>query len=677
MPSDYDLAETYLPHFRRTVTEANVYSVMCAYQRLRGAPCCGSAFLENLLRNEWNFQGYIVSDCGAIKDFYAENAHAVTATPGEAAAMAVRAGTDLNCGSVYAQHLYDAVQQGLLTEEEINVSVRRLILARMKLGMFDPDSIVNYSQIPLKVLDSEQHRLLALQSARKSMVLLKNDKNILPFSKAVKKVAVIGPNADERDVLLGNYYGYPSFYSTACAGIKKKLPDAEVAYAAGCGLVEGFPLLSAIPAKVFYTAASQKQAGLKAEYFDNSSLQGLPKHKRIDANVDFTWGSKAPFPDFEDDNYSVRWTGVLAPPYPGEYTFGGEALSGFKLFIDEELVLNYPNHAHHARKIFRPVSLDTGKVYNIRVEYCLDHNEHSTMQLLWDAPNANLKNEALELAKRSDLVVLCMGLSPVLEGEEMPVDAEGFSGGDRTDIRLPEVQNRLIAEILALRKPTVLVLFGGSALAFDPAQSAPAIIQAWYPGQAGGEAVADVIFGDYNPAGRLPVTFYKSIDQISDFDDYDMQGKTYRYFEGEPLYEFGYGLSFTSFEYAVKNIPDTVKAGEAISVEVEVKNTGAADGDEVVQLYVSHPESAYRHPVRALQGFTRIHLKAGETRTVNFELQAWQITVRDEQNTAFVAPGKLLVSVGGKQPDAKSLLNKSVVEKTLQVVGEIYEVKDK
>jgi beta-glucosidase len=529
----------------------------------------------------------------------------------------------------------------------------------------------------LETLDCEQHRLLALQSARKSMVLLKNDKQILPFSKNVKRVAVIGPGADERDVLLGNYYGYPSFYSTAYGGIKKKLPDAEVSYARGCGWVEGFPHLSAIPADVFYSGASGKQQGLKAEYFDNSSLQGLPKHKRIDANVDFTWGSKAPFADFEYDNYSVRWTGVLVPPYSGEYTFGGEALSGFKLFINEKLVLNYPNHKHHARKIFCPVNLEADSVYNVKVEYCLDNNEHSTMRLLWDAPNANLKNEALELAKQSDLIVLCMGLSPVLEGEEMPVDAKGFSGGDRSDISLPEEQSKLISEILTLKKPVVLVLFGGSALAFDPAQSAPAILQAWYPGQAGGEAIADVIFGDYNPAGRLPVTFYKNIEQIPAFDEYDMQGKTYRYFEGDALYEFGYGLSFTTFEYALTDIPDTLKVGETISVEVEVKNTGSTDGDEVVQLYVSSPESAYRHPLRALQGFTRIHLKAGEIRKVNFELQAWQIAVRDEQNAALVAPGKLLVSVGGKQPDAKSLLNKSVVQKTLQIVGEKYEVAEK
>lgn len=674
-PNDYDLQETYLPHFRKAVQEGKVYSVMCAYQSFRGAPCCGNKFLEGLLREQWGFKGYIVSDCWAIRDFYEEKAHHVVATPEEAAVMAVRAGTDLNCGDTYI-HLVSAVKQGLIEEKELDVSVKRILVAMMKLGMFDDPKDVKYAQIPYSVVESKEHQDLSLDAARKSIVLLKNDKNLLPLSKDVKKVAVIGPNADDLEVLLGNYNGYPTNPKTPLAGIREKLPKAEVVFAQGCALAAKLPYFEAIPANYLFTDASKSQKGLKAEYFNNINCEGTPAHTQTDPNIDFVWKTTAPFKDMRYDSLSVRWTGVLIPPVTGEYAIGGEGFSGFNLYLNDSLVTKWKD-VHHPRKVYELMKLEGGKAYDLRVEYFQANTEYSIMRLLWDTPKPNLKQEAIELAKSSDVVILCMGLSPLLEGEEMPVKVEGFSGGDRLDIKLPKTQTDLIREIHKLGKPTVLVLLNGSAVSFDwEAQNIPAIVEAWYPGQEGGTAIADVLFGDYNPAGRLPLTFYKDIKQIPAFDNYDMKGKTYRYFSGAPLYEFGYGLSYTTFGYAIKNAPESVKAGEDIKLSVDVTNTGKMDGEEVVQLYVSLPDSKLKTPIRSLQGFKRIHLKAGETKTVDFTLTPAQIAARDkDKNIAQVAAGKVLLSVGGGQPSANALATKQVVQKTVQVAGDTYIVK--
>ncbi|OPZ32192.1 MAG: Xylan 1,4-beta-xylosidase precursor [Bacteroidetes bacterium ADurb.BinA174] len=675
-PSDYDLAETYLPHFRRSVQEAGAYSVMCAYNRLRGEPCCGDKYLEDLLRNKWGFEGYIVSDCGAISDFYRGNAHHIVNTPAEASAKAVQAGTDLNCGDTYAKGLIDAVKQNLIAEAELDVSVKRLLLARFKLGMFDPDNEVKYAQIPIDVVDNENHRLLALQTARKSIVLLKNQGNLLPFSKYVKKVAVIGPNADDSEVLLGNYNGYPSKEITPLKGIIEKLPNAEVTFAQGCALAEKLPFFTVIPADYFYTDKSLQTKGLNAEYFDNNKFEGTAKHIQVDNNIDFVWWNKAPFEDLNQEEFSIRWKGVLVPPVAGEYAIGSEAFTGYKLLIDGKVVTQ-GRDKHHARKSYEYLQFEAGKPYEIEVEYVQDKTEYAHVKIFWDVPNPNLKQEAIDLAKNSDVVILCMGLSPLLEGEEMKVNVEGFSGGDRLDIKLPAVQTELMKEIQKLGKPTVLVLLNGSAVAFNwEAENIPSIIEAWYPGQSGGTAIADVIFGDYNPAGRLPVTFYKDINQIPAFDNYDMKGKTYRYFEGQPLYEFGYGLSFTTFEYKVKNIPSSVKTGENITVSVDVTNTGNMDGDDVVQLYVSLPDSKLQKPIRALQGFKRIHLKKGETQTVEFTLKPYQFAARNNENVPIVEAGKVLVSIGSKQPDANSIAVGKVLQVLVETVGDIYFVNE-
>jgi len=666
-PSEYDMQSTYLPHFKKTVEKAGVYSVMCAYQRLFGKPCCGSEYLSNLLRNDWGFNGYIVSDCWAVMDFFKKDAHHVVETKAEAAAMAVKAGTDLNCGDSYPA-LVEAVEKGLITEAEIDVSVCRMMLARMRLGQFDPPEMVSYTKIPFSVLDSKAHQDLALDAARKSIVLLKNDNNLLPFRKDVKRVAVIGSNADDMEVLLGNYNGYPSNPKTPLQGIRDKLPQAEVIFAEGCPLAAKLPYLRSIPAECFFIDASKKEKGLKGEYFGNKNWEGEPLHTRIDENVDFTWASTPPYDDMKYDQFSARWSGVLVVPVTGEYAIGGEGFSGYSLYFDDQLLIKWSG-VHHPRKEYEIMQLEAGKPYTIRLEYFQDNSEYALMKLLWDTPKPNLEKEAIDLAKSSDLVILCMGLSPLLEGEEMKVKVDGFEGGDRVDIQLPATQTALIRKIHALGKPTVLVLLNGSAVAFNwEAKHLPAIIEAWYPGQAGGTAIADVIFGDYNPAGRLPVTFYQSINQIPAFDDYNMKGKTYRYFEGEPLYEFGYGLSYTTFSYEIEKAQEAVIPGSSMEISVKVTNTGKYDGDEVVQLYVSLPSGQDRVPIRSLKGFKRIHLKAGETKTVSFTLEPEQMqTVSD--NGQFVTPeGEMLLSVGGKQPDAKALAAKQVVQKKV-VIG--------
>lgn len=676
-PDEYDLAETYFPHFKRTVTEAQVYSVMCAYQRFRGAPCCGSEFLEQKLRSDWGFQGYIVSDCWAIRDFYEEDKHHVTATPEEASAMAVKAGTDLNCGSTYARALLQSVQQGLLTEEEINTSVKRLILARMKLGQFDPDAKVSYSKIPLSVLDSEQHRLLALESARKSIVLLQNTDNILPFSKDVKKVAVIGPNANDREVLLGNYNGYPSFEKTPLTGIIEKLPNATVTYAQGCDLAEGLPSFVTIPSEQLFTDATCKVRGLTGEYFPNAGWDGDPVHTRIDTVSEFLWWTNAPFEDMNASEFSVRWTGTLVAPVSGRYAIGGEAMNGFKLYIDDKLHATGRTNEHHPNRAYEWIELEAGKKYAIKIEYLQNKSEYAHVRFLWDVPNPNLAQEAIDLANQSDLVILCLGLSPMLEGEEMEVKVAGFSGGDRDDIQLPASQRELIDAIHKTGKPVVLVLLNGSALGFEPeAAKVGAVLEAWYPGQAGGTAIADIIFGDYNPAGRLPLTFYKTIDQLPAFDEYNMQGRTYRYFTDKPQYEFGFGLSYTSFAYEFESMPLELTTGDNLTVAVKVKNTGTRDGDEVVQLYVEFPDSKLKKPVRSLRGFSRIHLKAGESQKVEFVLKPDAMTVRNEQNQAVVEPGSMLISVGGKQPDKESVIAKTVVQQAVMLKGNVELVND-
>ncbi len=666
-PSDRDFVETYIPHFKRTIQEANVYSVMCAYNRLYGEPCCGSKYVESLLRDDWGFTGYIVSDCWAIRDFYNKGDHEVVETVEEAAAMAVRAGTDLNCGNSYPA-LLEAHRLGLVSEEDIDKCVTRLMVARMKLGMFDPPSMVKYTSIPIEVVDSEKHRQLALEAARKSMVLLKNDNNMLPLSKNVKRVAVIGPNANNLDVLLANYNGFPSEPITAYAGIAQKLPGARVAYAPGSRLADEFPHMQIIPSARLFTDASRNENGLKGRWYSNMSLEGEPSYEGIDQEIDFVWWTSEPKPGIPNDTFSVEWTGFLVPEVSGEYALGGDGFSGYEIFLDGESLILFRN-PHHPDMKYKKLRLEAGKAYEIRIKYYQRDSTYPMMKLVWEVPGQNLKQQALDLAKESDLIVLVMGLSPRLEGEEMDVHVPGFAGGDRTRLSLPPVQTDLAKAIFALGKPTVLVLMNGSAISFQwEAENIPAILEAWYPGQAGGAAIADVLFGDYNPAGRLPVTFYKSVEQLPPFDDYGMDGRTYKYFTGEPLYEFGFGLSYTTFEYKNLVLPKQIQAGEVLDVLVDVTNTGAADGDEVVQLYVSYPGNPSA-PIRSLQGFERVFLTSGETKTLAFSITPEQMALFHPEHGLAVTAGQLLISVGGRQPDEKALKSSRVLQKSMEVVG--------
>ncbi|MBN1905974.1 MAG: glycoside hydrolase family 3 C-terminal domain-containing protein [Deltaproteobacteria bacterium] len=671
-PADRDFVETYIPHFKKTVQEAGVYSVMCAYNRLYDKPCCGSSFLEGLLRDEWGFKGYIVSDCWAVKDFYKEGHHEVVETVEEASAKAVKAGTDLNCGDSYPS-LVEAVKMGLVSEAEIDTCVTRLMVARMKLGMFDPQEMVPFASIPYSVVDSKPHQELALEAARKSMVLLKNDRGTLPFNKSVKQVAVIGPNADRLESLLANYNGFPSNPVTPYQGIKAKLPQAKVTFAPGSRLAEEYPYMEVMDPACLFTNAELSENGLQAEYFNNDKMEGEPLVKRVDPTIDFTWWTSAPAEGLVYDRFSVRWSGYLVPPVSGEYAIGGEGYREFKVTLDDQLMGKW-DAVHHPHLEYEKVVLEAGKPYKLEVEYRQWETEYPTMKLFWDVPNRNLKQEALDLARASDVVVLCMGLSPYLEGEEMKVKVAGFAGGDRVKIGLPQAQTDLIKAVMQLNKPTVLVLLNGSALAINwEAEHVPAIFEAWYPGQAGGAAIADILFGDYNPSGRLPVTFYKSEEQLPPFDSYDMEGRTYKYFRGEPLYEFGYGLSYTNYQYRDLSVPNEICAGDTASISVEVTNTGTYDGEEVVQVYVSHPEIT-DGPIRTLQGFKRIFLKPGETRTVRFELQPIQIAVYHPQSSMYVSEGVVSFAVGGMQPGGKALREGHVTVAKSFVKGECHQV---
>ena len=646
---DRDLRETYLPAFRATVIDGKAQSVMCAYNRFRGQPCCGSSeLLQKILREEWGFDGYVVSDCWAIMDFY--TTHKVYRTAPEAAARALLAGTDLNCGVTY-DSLGVAVRKGLVSELPVDLAVKRLFRARFRLGMFDPPDRVPYAKIPLSINDSKEHRELAVEATRKSIVLLKNEGGLLPLRKGFRTIAVIGPNADDVDVLLGNYNGTPADPITPLEGIRRKVPTGtKVIYARGCDLAENMPSLEVLPSTFLSTEQNGARVkGLETRYFNNHNFEDAPFVARIDEAVDFNWWQDPPVPGMKADSFSIRWTGSVVPPVSGRYALGVRSFGGARLYLDDSLLVEASDR-HNVFIEWKCVELSAGVPRHIKLEYW-DRRADASVQLVWAKPDLRLKDEALAAAEMSDVVVMTMGLSPRLEGEEMPIDVPGFKGGDRVDIGLPRPQEELLKAIAALGKPVVLVLLNGSALAVNWAsEHIPAIVEAWYPGQAAGTALADVLFGDYNPAGRLPLTFYKSTDQLPAFTDYEMRGRTYRYFAGEPLYPFGFGLSYTTFAYSNLRLPARVPAGENVTVSVDVKNTGARDGEEVVQLYITDVQAGAPVPIRSLQGFRRVHLKPGESKSVLFLLTPRQLSLIDSQNRRIVEPGVFEVSVGGKQP---------------------------
>jgi beta-glucosidase len=643
--SEIDLRETYLPAFRTLVVDAGVYSVMGAYNMFRDFPCCANPVLYGILRDEWGFKGYIVSDCWAISDFYRFTKFAKDAA--EAAAQAVKAGTDLECGTDY-KNLMEAVKRGLLTEEDINIAVKRVFTARFKLGMFDPDELVTYSQIPFFVNCSDYNNSLSRQAARESIVLLKNENNTLPLSKEIKTIAVIGPNADNFESLIGNYNGIPKDPVTILKGIANKLtPGTKIIYSEGSDLAEGIHNLTPVPSR--YLVTEDGKEGAFGEYFNNREMKGEPAFTRVDDNINFYWEHLSPRYDLPDDDFGIRWTTYLVPPVSGTYAIGSWSSSGHEIRLDGKKIISSIND-HAAFHTEVPAELQAGKKYKIEVLY-KNYAGDADIRLLWTPPRPDLTEQAVRAAKEADAVVLVLGLSQRLEGEEMAIKIDGFSGGDRTNLNLPEVQERLLDAVTATGKPVIVVLANGGALSVNNAQEkASAILLAGYGGQQGGNALADVLFGDYNPAGRLPVTYYKTIDQIPAFENYDMTGKTYRFFTKEPLYPFGYGLSYTSFIYSNLSIPEKSVAGNNIKVKIKVTNSGKIEGEEVVELYLTDEKASSPRPVRELEGFQRISLKAGESKDVEFNLEPRQFSIINNKDKRVIEPGYFTVSVGGKQP---------------------------
>jgi beta-glucosidase len=641
--SDRDLYETYLPHFRAVATEGKVYSFMGAYNRFRGESASAhTLLLGDILRKNWEFEGYVVSDCDSIRDIYAS--HKIVTTEAEAAALGIRRGCDLDCGNAY-KGLAAAIKQGLLTEKELDVSVKRLFTARMKLGMFDPPEMVKWAQIPYSVNDSAKNAQLALDTARKSIVLLKNAKNMLPLSKKLRTIAVIGPNADDVETLLGNYNGTPSHPITPLAGIKAKIgASAKILYARGGDLAAGMATFEPVPDMALTTGTdSLKKNGIQVEFFNNLNLEGTPVRTEIFSNIKAVWGNDAPYPELVDDKFSVRFSGWITVPETGDYALRANGSFG-RLLLDDKQI----GGRRGAPPEFVP--MEAGKPYPITVE-AADRFGGMNIELQWSLLGRDYAAEAVAAARKADFAILFLGLSPRLEGEEMPVQIEGFSGGDRLTLDLPKVQEDLMKAIVATGTPTVLVLLNGSALAVNWADAnISAIVEAWYPGQEAGTAIADVLFGDYNPAGRLPVTFYRSLDGMLPFTDYSMKERTYKYFTGKPLYPFGHGLSYTTFAYKNLQIPEKIATGKPVPVTVTVTNTGERAGDEVVQVYISDREASVPVPIRKLVGFRRILLAAGASQKVAFTIDPRELSLITNDSRRILEPGVFDISVGGKQP---------------------------
>ena len=659
--SAHDLEDTYLPAFRAAVTEANAQSVMCAYNAIDGAPACANTMLlRDHLRNDWHFSGYVVSDCAAVADI--NTGHHYAPDMAHAAADAIKAGTDLECGFGKGQAfpaLVDAVHQGLVTEADLDVALHRLFRARFKLGMFDPPSTFAYGRLPFSVVNSPQHRALSLQAARESMVLLKNEHHTLPLSPSIHSIAVVGPEAELIQSLQGNYNGPPPSPVYPIEGIEKRFSSATIHYAQGSTLVEGF----AVPIEhtALHPASGDPHSdkdGLTGEYFASPDLSGQPVVTRTDRRINFNWDKVIPVAGLQRNNWSVRWTGTFTPPAPGSYRLGVrvnycyacENAESFRLYLDGKLLVQSSGKTAERGAAFdAPVNFNNTQPHSIRLEY-LHGTGTAGIDLIWQAPAAALREQAVAAANKSDVTIAFVGLSPSLEGEEMPVHLEGFSGGDRTSIDLPATQQDLLKALAATGKPLIVVLQNGSALAMNWAQQhAAAILEAWYPGEAGGTAIAETLAGDNNPAGRLPLTFYASLAQLPPFEDYAMEHRTYRYFNGQPLYSFGYGLSYTTFSYSHLHLPATVQSGENVNVEADLKNAGSLAGDEVAELYLTQPRG-YETPIRKLVGFQRVHLAPGASTHLSLSIDPRSLSQVDEKGNHIILPGEYSVSLGSTQP---------------------------
>jgi len=658
--SKHDELDTYLPAFRATVIEAKAGSVMCAYNSINGEPACANEFLlEDQLRNKWEFQGYVVSDCGAVIDIH--GGHRYKPTQPEATAISVARGMDNECVDftfkVKDDHDYrpyiDAVKQGYLKESQLDTALVRLFTARMKLGMFDPPGMVPYTKIDQSELNSARNRELARKAAEESMVLLKND-GVLPLQ-AGSKIAVIGPLAKQTKVLLGNYNGTPTHTVSIFEGMQKEFAGATIQY------VPGTQFLSHDADPVPGSALMNNgKPGVKVSYskLDLSNVNRpeamTPVATRAALIVD---AAAVPVPAEAAGvrPLAIHFDGTLTAPETGDYNLGLKASGFFRLQLDGKNVTSSYGADPDEAKLGR-VHLDAGKPAVLHVEYTPPENAPPNARLVWSKVDLTPQPEAISAAKNADVVVAVLGISSELEGEEMQVSEPGFKGGDRTLIDLPKPEQDLLEALVATGKPIVLVMTNGSALAVNWAKEhANAILEAWYPGEEGGTAVAETLSGKNNPGGRLPATFYTGVDQLPPFESYAMKGRTYRYFEGTPLYPFGYGLSYTTFSYADLVLPQSpLKAGDPLRAEVTVTNTGKRGGDEVAQLYLNFPE-VKGAPIRALRAFRRVHLEPGQSQKISFELKPRDLSMVSEAGQPMIAEGKYSVSIGGGQPNLPSV----------------------
>lgn len=640
-----DLRETYLPAFETGIREGGATSLMSAYNAVNGIPApAHQGLLQKILREEWGFSGAVVGDVDNVADMWRDGAHRYSKDAAEASATAIKAGNDLCSGKTY-EALGEALKRGLVTEADLDVALRRLFALRFRLGQFDPAERVPYRAIPASANNSAENDRLALEAARQSLVLLKND-GLLPWNpKALKTVAVLGPTGADVSPLLGNYSGEPSRKITLVDGIRAKLEPLGVKVLAepGVPLVKGFRVSGQpFPAGVLFTAADRATPGLRAEVFAHDKqdskkplVDGRAVGTRADKQVDLQWDEAQPVEGIPITNTGVRWTGVLVPHTSGEHVLGVVAEGAARLFIDDKAVIN-SWRKDPERPLSTTVQLEAGRAYAVRLEY-VQLTPKGRVQFGWIAPGQDDGLEkALAAAKAADHVVLTLGITPDLEGESMSVTAEGFKGGDRLHLDLPATQRELLAKVAELKKPTVVVLTTGAAINLDESK-ANAVLLAWYYGQRGADAVAEALIGETNPAGRLPITFYRDTEGLPSFTDYAMTNRTYRYYTGKPLHAFGHGLSYTSFSYEKLALSATTALpGSVVSVSVTVKNTGARDGDEVVQLYATAKNAPVPMPLRQLVAFQRVPLRAGETKTVNLSVPVSLLRRWDEANDRYV-----------------------------------------
>ena len=640
--SPRDMWETYMPAFKTLVQDAKVREVMCAYQRLDDDPCCGSQrLLQTILRDEWGFKYLVVSDCGAVSDFY--ESHKSSTGPVHASAKATIAGTDVECGYGYAyRSIPEAVKRGFITEAEVDKHVIRLLEGRFDLGEMDDPSLVEWSKIPYSAMSTKASANISLDMARQTMVLLQNKNNILPLSKK-ERIAVIGPNADNTPMMWGNYNGTPNHTVTILDGIKAK--TKKLFYAAGCDLTYDKVMECLMASQCSF----EGKKGMKGTFWNNRRMEGKPVTTQYYtaplAVTTFGMHNFAPGVQLED--FSAKYETVFTPKEAGEYVVNVDGCGHFELYIDG--VQKFRHHIWRTTPNRVAIQAEKGKSYNIEVRFSHIHTYNANLAINIAKEHPIDYQETIAQLKGINKVVFVGGIASSLEGEEMPVDIDGFKGGDRTHIELPKVQRDFLKALKQAGKQVIFVNCSGSCIALQPeTETCDAILQAWYPGQEGGTAVADVLFGDYNPSGKLPVTFYKNSSQLPDYEDYSMRGRTYRYFT-DALFPFGYGLSYTSFE--MRNEKLEMRNGGSGTLSVEVANTGKRDGTEIVQLYIRNLQDP-DGPLKSLRAFQRVSVKAGQTATVKLTLDNKSFEFWDpETNTMRVKPGKYEILVGNSSSD--------------------------